>query len=193
MASRPMLDVHPPVGPPNGELSTSQRRRPCESDRNCVVNGLLITRTKAECRERNSAPRKPLLVVLLKLVSAAKGDIHSSITRLALQFSTYKITGANASLHCYCHRVQDDCGMPPKHTLSCHLMTYISPQNSPHAAARPMSLTVGNAIRQLKLNISGIDFDLPEQDTRDALRHQTDTHIRERIYREPGHPGDRQQ
>ena len=27
-----------------------------------------------------------------------------------------------------------------------------------------MSVTMGNAIRQLKLDISGTDFDLPEQD-----------------------------
>lgn len=33
---------------------------------------------------------------LPKPVSAAKGDIHPTIARLALQFSTFKITGANA-------------------------------------------------------------------------------------------------
>ncbi len=46
-------------------------------------------------------------------------------------------------------------------------MTYLSPQISHLVAARPMSVTIGNAIRQLKLEISGSDIDLPEQDVRD--------------------------
>lgn len=45
-------------------------------------------------------------------------------------------------------------------------MTHLSPQISHLVAARPMSVTMGNAIRQLKLEISGSDIDLPEQDVR---------------------------
>lgn len=43
-------------------------------------------------------------------------------------------------------------------------MTHLSAQISHLVAARPMSVTMGNAIRQLKLEISGSDIDLPEQD-----------------------------
>ena len=43
-------------------------------------------------------------------------------------------------------------------------MTHLSAQISHLVAARPMSVTMGNAIRQLKLEISGVDIDLPEQD-----------------------------
>lgn len=46
-------------------------------------------------------------------------------------------------------------------------MTHLSPQISHLVAARPMSVTMGNAIRQLKLEISGSDIDLPEQDVSD--------------------------
>ena len=45
-------------------------------------------------------------------------------------------------------------------------MTHLSVQISHLVAARPMSVTMGNAIRQLKLEISGSDIDLPEQDVR---------------------------
>lgn len=45
-------------------------------------------------------------------------------------------------------------------------MTRLSVQISHLVAARPMSVTMGNAIRQLKLEISGSDIDLPEQDVR---------------------------
>jgi hypothetical protein len=40
---------------------------------------------------------------------------------------------------------------------------------------------MGNAIRQLKLEISGSDIDLPEQDAKDALCHKIDHYIRDRI------------
>ncbi|OJT10537.1 hypothetical protein TRAPUB_12975 [Trametes pubescens] len=121
---------------------------------------------------------------LPKPVNAAKGDIHPAIARLALQFSTFKITGANArciaTLTAFKTIIQDYV-TPPNHTLSRHLMTYLSPQINHLVAARPMSVTMGNAIRQLKLDISGTDFDLPEQDAKDALCRQIDTYIHERI------------
>ena len=43
-------------------------------------------------------------------------------------------------------------------------MTHLSPQITHLVSARPMSISMGNAIRQLKLEISGSDIDLPEQD-----------------------------
>ncbi len=63
-------------------------------------------------------------------------------------------------------QVIQDYATPPNNTLSRHLMTHLSPQISHLVAARPMSVTMGNAIRQLKLEISGSDIDLPEQDVR---------------------------
>lgn len=45
-------------------------------------------------------------------------------------------------------------------------MTHLSPQITHLVSARPMSVTMGNAIRQLKLEISGSDIDMIEQDVR---------------------------
>ena len=53
---------------------------------------------------------------------------------------------------------------PRNNTLSRHLMTHLSPQITHLVSARPMSISMGNAIRQLKLEVSGSDIDLPEQD-----------------------------
>ncbi|KAI0080706.1 IF-2B-domain-containing protein [Panus rudis PR-1116 ss-1] len=121
---------------------------------------------------------------LPKPVSAVKGDIHPAILRLALQFSEFKITGANArciaTLIAFKSVIQDYV-TPPNNTLSRHLMTHLSPQISYLVAARPMSVTMGNAIRQLKLDISGTDIDLPEQDAKNALCSKIDTYIRDRI------------
>ena len=55
---------------------------------------------------------------------------------------------------------------PAHNTLSRHLMTHLSPQITHLVSARPMSVTMGNAIRELKLEISGIDIDMIEQDVR---------------------------
>ena len=49
-------------------------------------------------------------------------------------------------------------------------MTHLSPQITHLVSARPMSVTMGNAIRELKLEISGIDIDMIEQDVR-AIKH----------------------
>lgn len=46
-------------------------------------------------------------------------------------------------------------------------MTHLSPQITHLVSARPMSVTMGNAIRELKLEISGSDIDMPEQDVRE--------------------------
>lgn len=43
-------------------------------------------------------------------------------------------------------------------------MTYLSPQISYLTAARPQSMSTGNAIRYLKYEISILGIDLPEQD-----------------------------
>lgn len=45
-------------------------------------------------------------------------------------------------------------------------MTHLSPQISYLTAARPMSVSTGNAIRYLKYEISILSIDLPEQDVR---------------------------
>jgi len=45
-------------------------------------------------------------------------------------------------------------------------MHYMSPQISYLVTARPLSVTMGNAIRALKYEISILDIDLPEQDVR---------------------------
>ncbi|KAI9507708.1 IF-2B-domain-containing protein [Russula earlei] len=114
----------------------------------------------------------------------AKGNVHPAIVRLGLMFAEFKICGANArciaTLSVF-KRVIQDYTTPPNNTLSRHLMTHLSVQISHLVSARPMSVTMGNAIRQLKMEISGSDIDLPEQDAKDALCGKIDNYIRDRI------------
>ncbi|CAA7260236.1 unnamed protein product [Cyclocybe aegerita] len=113
-----------------------------------------------------------------------KGDIHPTIIRLGLLFSEFKICGANArciaTLTAFKQVIQDYT-TPAQNTISRHLMTHISPQITHLVSARPMSVSMGNAIRELKLEISAIDIDMVEQDAKDALCTKIDNYIRDRI------------
>ncbi|KIK92360.1 hypothetical protein PAXRUDRAFT_830016 [Paxillus rubicundulus Ve08.2h10] len=116
--------------------------------------------------------------------AVTKGDIHPAIIRLGLQFAAFKITGANArciAMLTAFKTVIQDYVTPPNNTLSRHLMVQLSPQITHLVSARPMSVTMGNAIRQMKLEISGSDIDLPEQDAKNALCDTIDNYIRDRI------------
>ncbi|KAH8999322.1 IF-2B-domain-containing protein [Lactarius akahatsu] len=113
-----------------------------------------------------------------------KGNVHPAIVHLGLMFAEFRICGANArciaTLSVF-KRVIQDYTTPPDNTLSRHLITHLSVQIGHLVSARPMSVTMGNAIRQLKLEISGSDIDLPEQDAKDALCNKIDNYIRDRI------------
>ncbi|KAF8165045.1 translation initiation factor eIF2B delta subunit [Crassisporium funariophilum] len=113
-----------------------------------------------------------------------KGDIHPEIIRLGLLFSEFRICGANArciaTLTAF-KKVIQDYTTPAHNTLSRHLMTHLSPQITHLVSARPMSVTMGNAIRELKLEISAIDIDMVEQDAKDTLCSKIDIYIRDRI------------
>ncbi|CAE7059582.1 unnamed protein product, partial [Rhizoctonia solani] len=113
-----------------------------------------------------------------------KGEIHPSIVRLGLLFAEYKITGANArsiSALTAFKSVIADYVTPSNNTLSRHIMTYLSPQISYLTSARPMSVSLGNAIRSLKLQISQIDIDLPEHAAKTELYSRIDQYMQERI------------
>ncbi|KAF5320774.1 hypothetical protein D9619_001019 [Psilocybe cf. subviscida] len=113
-----------------------------------------------------------------------KGDIHPAIVRLGLLFSDFKICGSNArciAMLTAFKQVIQDYSTPSHNTLSRHLMTHLSPQITHLVTARPMSVTMGNAIRELKVEISGIDIDMIEQDAKNTINSWIDTYIRDRI------------
>ncbi|KAG1890332.1 hypothetical protein F4604DRAFT_1876862 [Suillus subluteus] len=75
-----------------------------------------------------------------------------------IAISEFKIAGANA--HCIATLrdcIQNYYGTPPNNTLSRHLLTHLSPQIT----------------HLFKLEISGSDIDLPEQDVTDQVTQET--------------------
>lgn len=113
-----------------------------------------------------------------------KGEIHPTIVRLGRQFADMKIVGANArciAMLVAFKAVIQDYVTPPNQTLARDLTQYLSPQISYLVSARPMAVSMGNAIRELKYHISVVSIDVPEQDAKDHLCEQIDTYISHRI------------
>ncbi|KAG8836236.1 hypothetical protein FRC17_008972 [Serendipita sp. 399] len=113
-----------------------------------------------------------------------KGEIHPAIVRLGRQFADMKIVGANArciAMLVAFKAVIQDYITPPNLTLARDLAQHLSPQISYLVSARPMAVSMGNAIRELKYHISVVSIDLPEQDAKDHLCEQIDTYISHRI------------
>lgn len=116
-----------------------------------------------------------------------KEQIHPSILRLALQYADFKVVGANARciamleafkdvryryswpwrIHTDKKRVLQVISsyiVPPGKSLTRHLPTHLSPQITHLVQARPMAISMGNAIRYLKWEISHIPPDMQDDD-----------------------------
>ncbi|KAL1925469.1 uncharacterized protein VTP21DRAFT_352 [Calcarisporiella thermophila] len=111
-------------------------------------------------------------------------DLHPAVVSLGLQFAQFKICGSNArciaTLTAFKKLIQDY-RTPPHTTLSRHLPTYLSPQIAYLVQCRSMSTSMGNAIRQLKYEISILDIDMPDEDAKTHLIEKIDLFIRDRI------------
>ncbi|EFP91727.2 hypothetical protein PGT21_020091 [Puccinia graminis f. sp. tritici] len=110
--------------------------------------------------------------------------LHHSILRLAHLFAQFRIVGSNARcmamLEAFKHVIQSY--SPPSGTsLSRHLLSHLSPQIAHLVQARPLSVSMGNAIRHLKGVISRIGMDTPDEQAKSYLCDRIDLFIRDRI------------
>ena len=70
---------------------------------------------------------------------------------------------------------------PPGNSLPRHLTSHLSPQIDYIVSCRPLSISMGNAIRWLKVKISEVDPDTPESTAKADLCDSIDNFISERI------------
>jgi translation initiation factor eIF-2B subunit delta len=91
------------------------------------------------------------------LVGASK-DVHPAILSLGLQYSSYAICGSTArmlSMLLAFKSFISSYTTPPEHSLARHLTTHgLSPQIEFLKSCRPLSTSMGNAIRWLKDGMS---------------------------------------
>lgn len=118
-------------------------------------------------------------------IEGVSKDIHPAVLALGFQFSSYEICGSSARcvamLEAFKEAIQDY-STPTGTSLARHLTShYLSPQIEFLKSCRPISESMGNAIRWLKKLIVEIDPNTAEQEARDYLCEYIDRFIQERI------------
>ncbi|KAK5133324.1 hypothetical protein LTR08_007849 [Meristemomyces frigidus] len=118
-------------------------------------------------------------------ISGATKDVHPAIVALGFQMSSYEICGSSArcvALLVAFKEVIQAYTTPSATSLARNLTShYLSPQIDFLKSCRPISESMGNAIRWLKKLIAEIDPSTPEQEAKDYLCDEIDRFIRERI------------
>ncbi|KAL8283969.1 hypothetical protein RQP46_005082 [Phenoliferia psychrophenolica] len=116
---------------------------------------------------------------------ASTSSIHPAVIKLALQYSEFKIVGANARAIALCSALKDVIASytpPPQTSLTRHLpTTHLNPQISHLVRARPISVSMGTAIRYLKYEISLIEMEMGVEEAKALLIQKLDSFVRDRI------------
>ncbi|KAK4631614.1 putative translation initiation factor eIF-2B subunit delta [Fulvia fulva] len=112
-------------------------------------------------------------------------DVHPAVLALGFQMSSYEICGSSARcvamLLAFKEAIQEYT-TPAGTSLARHLTShYLSPQIDFLKSCRPISESMGNAIRWLKKLIVEVDPDMPEHEAKDDLCDNIDRFIMERI------------
>lgn len=118
-------------------------------------------------------------------VEGVSKEVHPAVLALGFQFSNYIITGSSARCVAMLLAFKAAIGSystPSTNSLARHLTShYLNPQIEYLKSHRPISVSMGNAIRWLKDYIIHIDPDVPEQEAKADILDAIDTFIRERI------------
>ncbi|KAF2489704.1 IF-2B-domain-containing protein [Lophium mytilinum] len=118
-------------------------------------------------------------------IAAAAKEVHPAILALGLQYSSYVICGSTArcvSMLLAFKKVIESYTTPKGQALARHLTSHhLSPQITYLQACRPISISMGNAIRHLKDLIVKIDPAVSEADAKEHLIDSIDSFIKERI------------
>lgn len=110
--------------------------------------------------------------------------VHPAILTLSLHFSSHKIVGSTARLREMLKvfkAVISDYQTPENTTLTRHMTGHLSHQIEYLKSSRPLSTSMGNAIRWLKQEISHISIDTPEPEAKATLCSRIDDFIRDKI------------
>ncbi|TID29006.1 hypothetical protein CANINC_002154 [Pichia inconspicua] len=110
--------------------------------------------------------------------------VHPSILSLTLKISTYKIVGSSARCIAMLRAFQEvikSYKTPEGTSLQRHLTGHLSHQIEYLKTGRPLSISMGNAIRVLKQSISVIPINTSEDESKKILIEEIDKFILEKI------------
>nr|XP_042702829.1 translation initiation factor eIF-2B subunit delta [Chrysemys picta bellii] len=123
-------------------------------------------------------------VPLTQQMSIPATAIHPAVVRLGLQYSQGLLNGSNArclALLQVFRQVIRDYSTPPNEELSRDLVARLKPYISFLNQCRPLSASMGNAIKYLKKEISGLSSSLREEEAKGKLQGSIDGYVREKI------------
>ncbi|NWT08530.1 EI2BD factor, partial [Vireo altiloquus] len=121
---------------------------------------------------------------LTQQMSIPSTVIHPAVVRLGLQYSQGIINGSNARcialLEVFKQLIRDY-STPPNEELSRDLVAKLKPHISFLNQCRPLSASMGNAIKFLKKEISSLPDTLREEEAKEKLQDMIDKYLREKI------------
>uniref|UniRef100_A0A673BRH0 Translation initiation factor eIF2B subunit delta n=1 Tax=Sphaeramia orbicularis TaxID=375764 RepID=A0A673BRH0_9TELE len=121
---------------------------------------------------------------LTQQLSIPSSVIHPAIVRLGLQYSQGIVAGSNARsvalLHAF-KQVIRDYTTPPNEELSRDLVNKLKPYISFLNQCRPLSASMGNAIKYIKKEISNIPSQCKEEEAKGKLLNCIECYINEKI------------
>ncbi|KAG7242969.1 hypothetical protein INR49_017660 [Caranx melampygus] len=121
---------------------------------------------------------------LTQQLSIPSTVIHPAIVRLGLQYSQGIVAGSNARSVALLHAFQQvirDYTTPPNEELSRDLVNKLKPYISFLNQCRPLSASMGNAIKYIKKEISNIPSQCKEEEAKKKLLNCIDCYINEKI------------
>lgn len=116
--------------------------------------------------------------------AAAHKDVHPTILYLALQISSFKVVGSYERCKSMLIAFKDvirDYNTPQGTTLTRNLTNHLGHQIDHIKSARPLSVSMGNAIRWLKLEITKLGIDVTDTEAKESLLDDIDNFIRVRL------------
>jgi len=118
-------------------------------------------------------------------VAGSSKEVHPAVLALGLQMSSYEVCGSTArcvAMLLAFKSVIESYVTPPGTSLARHLTNHhLSPQIEYLKSCRPLSVSMGNAIRALKDTIIKIDPSVPEDEAKKLLLESIDLFIQERV------------
>ncbi|KAH8909030.1 nagb/rpia/CoA transferase-like protein [Coniochaeta sp. PMI_546] len=117
--------------------------------------------------------------------SQAHKDVHPAVLALGQQMATFTIRDSITRLKYMLlafRKVIESYETPKGNSLSRHFIPHVlNPQIEYLTECRPMSFSMGNAIRLIKAKVNKFDIDTPEDDAKEAMLDMIDNFVNERI------------
>ncbi|XP_052260102.1 translation initiation factor eIF-2B subunit delta-like [Dreissena polymorpha] len=144
------------------------------------------TRTSAQRKVRlfNHLQQYEKEVSLTQSLQFSSSGMHPAIIRLGLQYAEGVVSGSNArciALLAALKMVIQDYTTPPKEELRRDLVTKIKPCISFLNQCRPLSVSMGNAIKYVKWQIAHTEGSLSDAEAKRKLCESIDDFLHERI------------